>query len=189
MASTIVVPTASAIGACAPEVATNLKAAGDPDARVANALIDVATAAKTDIEALQAGTSLTAGVTERLTVTIGYAAISAAGTTKSVVLGGVLPASASFIALVTVNTTAAFVAVGLSRLDLTIGVTGTSDIMSSTRIESATVRVGTIGTNPYTNNGGGTVTAYFTATGANLNTLSAGSVTLELLYTLALTAS
>jgi hypothetical protein len=62
MASTIVVPTASAIGACAPEVATNLKAAGDPDARVANALIDVATAASADITALQAGSSIAVAV-------------------------------------------------------------------------------------------------------------------------------
>jgi len=59
MASTIVIPSAASIGACAAEVATNLKAAGDPDARVANALIDVATAASTDITALQAGTSST----------------------------------------------------------------------------------------------------------------------------------
>lgn len=161
---------------------------------VAQAIIALQRQAKTDVEtlqtsvsALEAGTSIAAGVVRRLPVTIGYAALSAAGTTKSIVIGSVLPANASFIALVTVNTTAAFVAVGLSRLDLTIGVTGTSDIMSSTRIESATVRVGTIGTNPYTNNGGGTVTAYFTSTGANLNALTSGSVTLELLYTSAIT--
>ena len=33
----------------------------------------------------------------------------------------------------------------------------------------------------------GTVTAYFTSTGANLNALTSGSVTLELLYTSAIT--
>lgn len=65
MASSIVIPTAADIGACATEVATNLSGRGDPDARLANALIDVATAAKADVNALQAGTSIAAvnGVT------------------------------------------------------------------------------------------------------------------------------
>lgn len=59
MASTIGIPTAADIGACATEVATNLSGRGDPDVRLANALIDVATAAKADVNALQAGTSIT----------------------------------------------------------------------------------------------------------------------------------
>lgn len=58
MASTITVPTAASLGGLATEVATNLAAKGDYDARVANAVIALATESTTDINALQAGTSI-----------------------------------------------------------------------------------------------------------------------------------
>lgn len=59
MASTITVPTTANLGGFATEVATNLATKGDFDARVANALITLATEATTDINALQAGTTIT----------------------------------------------------------------------------------------------------------------------------------
>lgn len=63
MAATITVPTTASLGGFATEVATNLAAKGDYDARVANALITLATEATTDINALQAGTSIAAAST------------------------------------------------------------------------------------------------------------------------------
>lgn len=60
MATSIVVPTSADIGAFADEVATEyVTEKGSYDPRVANAVIDVATAAAADINALQAGTSIT----------------------------------------------------------------------------------------------------------------------------------
>lgn len=56
MASTITIP--SGIGEASTEVADNLARAGDEDVELANAIIAVATAAKTDVEALQAGTGV-----------------------------------------------------------------------------------------------------------------------------------
>jgi hypothetical protein len=58
MASTIAIPSASDVGAFSSEVQTASVSRGDYDSRVAQNLIDVATAAKADIEALQAGTSI-----------------------------------------------------------------------------------------------------------------------------------
>lgn len=58
MASTISIPTAASLGSYATEVNTAAFAAGDPDPRVATSLIAVATAASTDIAALQAGTTI-----------------------------------------------------------------------------------------------------------------------------------
>lgn len=60
MASTITVPAATDVGAYSTEVQNAEAAKGNRDAKVAQALIDVATAAKADIDALQAGTSLPA---------------------------------------------------------------------------------------------------------------------------------
>lgn len=51
--STITIPTD--IGAVSSEVAANRKAAGDPDAKLANAIVALAGQAKTDIEALEGG--------------------------------------------------------------------------------------------------------------------------------------
>lgn len=60
MPSTIVIPTDASLNAQSDEVGDNQVAKrGDYDIRVANALIDVATAASTDIAALQAGSSIT----------------------------------------------------------------------------------------------------------------------------------
>lgn len=58
MASTITIPAAADIGAFSSEVQTAEATRRNYDPRVAQKLIDVATAAKTDIEALQAGTSI-----------------------------------------------------------------------------------------------------------------------------------
>lgn len=62
MASTITIPASADIGAYSTEVQTAEAVKGNRDAKVAQALIDVATAAKADIESLQAGTSLPARV-------------------------------------------------------------------------------------------------------------------------------
>jgi hypothetical protein len=62
MATTITVPDLATIGAFSPEVATGRVHQGLYDARVANALVDVATSAATDINALQGGTSLSSQV-------------------------------------------------------------------------------------------------------------------------------
>lgn len=53
--STITVPTATELGAVAPEVATTRKNLGDPDPRLANAIIELATQVKSDVEALESG--------------------------------------------------------------------------------------------------------------------------------------
>ncbi len=58
MASTISVPTSASLGGFATEVATNLATKGDYDPRIANAVITLATEATTDINALQAGTTI-----------------------------------------------------------------------------------------------------------------------------------
>ena len=59
MASTIALPDKASIGAYATEVASNQVAqTGQREARLANAVYDLAAAAITDIEALQAGTSI-----------------------------------------------------------------------------------------------------------------------------------
>lgn len=58
MASTISVPTKASLGAFSSEVQTAQSTRGNYDAAMANAIYDIATAAKTDIEALQAGTSI-----------------------------------------------------------------------------------------------------------------------------------
>lgn len=58
MASTIVIPIASDIGAYSTEVQTASASRNNYDPRVAQKLIDVATSAKADIEALQSGSSI-----------------------------------------------------------------------------------------------------------------------------------
>jgi hypothetical protein len=58
MASTITIPNASDIGAFSSEVQTASASRGNYDPRVAQKLIDVATAAVADIDALQAGTTI-----------------------------------------------------------------------------------------------------------------------------------
>lgn len=57
MSSSIVVPTASAIGAFSSDVGNAAAARGDYDSKLAQEVITLATAAKADIEALQAGSS------------------------------------------------------------------------------------------------------------------------------------
>lgn len=59
MSSTITIPAKIDIGAFSTEVSNAMAARGNYDAAVANDLIDGLTAAKTDIEALQAGSTIT----------------------------------------------------------------------------------------------------------------------------------
>jgi len=63
MASSISIPTAVNLGGYATEVATDQSEIGNYAPRLANAIIDVATAASADITALQAGTSIAAATT------------------------------------------------------------------------------------------------------------------------------
>jgi hypothetical protein len=66
MATTVVIPSAADIGAFSPDVADDFVAEkGSYDARLAQKVIDIATAVTTDINALQAGSTITAvnGVT------------------------------------------------------------------------------------------------------------------------------
>ncbi len=61
MATTIVIPAAADIGAFSPDVADDfLREKGSYDPKLAQKVIDIATAASADINALQAGTSSTA---------------------------------------------------------------------------------------------------------------------------------
>lgn len=134
MASTIVIPTASAIGACAAEVATNLKAAGDPDARVANALIDVATAASSDITALQSGTSsapgmqVTSGTLVAGTKTISAGIVVAANSEVVPYPDGAITGSTNFGSLQEVRAARAVGGAGVGRITVqAIGADGLID--------------------------------------------------------------
>lgn len=81
MATTIVVPSASDIGAFAPDVADDyVLEKGSYDPRLAQKVIDIATAASTDINALQAGTSI---------------AVATSGVTGTIRLGGDLAGTGS----------------------------------------------------------------------------------------------
>lgn len=103
-------------------------------------------------------------------------------TSKTINLFAALPASAVLLTR-QITLITPFVAVGMSRLELVIGLAGGFEIMTAFRCEQAAQVVkGTDGANPQGVYGGQQLTAKFTPTGALLSALTAGSVTVFSTY-------
>jgi len=120
--------------------------------------------------------------TYRVSQTVLYTGLTDSGASKTISLYSVLPTGAVLLTRQLTLTTP-FVAPGLTRLELTIGVAGGFEVMTPFRCEgSATVTKGTDGTNPQGVYGGQQLTAKFAASGALLSALTAGSITILSTY-------
>lgn len=189
MATTIVIPAAADIGAFSPDVATDfVTEKGSYDARLAQKVIDIATAVTTDINALQAGTSstgvrgatypaggaLTTGNVLQVTgvSTIGAAAVNLAGGANYVT--GLLPGANMALAVAGVSAgavsstqaTAIDASLPVSKKTVTIGHADLTDADGSQTINIGTalpansriVGVDMHTYTPFTGGGAGVVT-------------------------------
>lgn len=124
-------------------------------------------------------------VVQKATATIGFAQLTAAATTQTIAPASfLLPAGARVIGR-EINGTAGFTGGALSAMTIGVGDgVSANDIVSSQSVFTAVGLVaGTSGTNPQPSYAAQTqVNVLFTATGANVNAATAGSVTIDLLY-------
>jgi hypothetical protein len=132
------------------------------------------------------GANLFAAV-QKATATIGFAQLTTAGATQTLVLPSLmLPANARILAR-ELNVTAAFTGPGLTGMTVSVGgAAGSNDIVNGQSVFTLLGLIaGTSGTNPQPLYSAATqVNVLFTATGANVNAATAGSVTIDLLIAL-----
>jgi hypothetical protein len=137
---------------------------------------------------LKVGDSSAAGV-YKLAATIGHADLDAAATTQTKNVGSALPANARILGT-NVKLGTAFSGGTVSALVMTLGSSGDADaLIASSNLFDAAVdglaSTKTAGLAPNKHFAASTqLTALFTATGDNLVNLTAGAVTIEVLYTI-----
>jgi hypothetical protein len=170
---------------------TFMKRRGVPSDILAPLMLAAAEAA-TNGSALGGSTTNIYGTVQKATTTITFAALTAAATTQTLSPNGaatgitgslLLPANSRVIGR-EINGTVGFTGGALSAMTIGVGGVSSIDIVSSQSVFTAVGLVaGTSGTNPQPLYAAATqVTVLFTATSANVNAATAGSVTIDVLY-------
>jgi hypothetical protein len=125
---------------------------------------------------------------QKRTVTVGEADLTAAATTQTISIGAVLPANARVLG-VSLHTHTAFTGGGSSALKLDIGTSGDVDaIVAQADLFAAAVDgeapscPAGIAPNKLFATGGSQLTAKFTSTGGNVTVFTAGSVIIDVLF-------
>ena len=120
---------------------------------------------------------------KKLSVTIGHADLTAAATSQVLPLGSALPAGAYILGR-TLRLATAFSGGSVSALVVDIGGTDADCIVDGESVYTGATaaKAGTSGIDPNGALGGQQLTATFIATGDNVVNLSAGSLTIDILY-------
>jgi hypothetical protein len=126
---------------------------------------------------------ITRNLPKRISVTIGHADLTAAALTQTINLGSPLPAGAQILGR-SLRLTQAFSGGSVSALVVDIGGTDADAIVDGESVftGATTAKAGISGIDPNGVLGGQQLTATFIATGANVVDLTAGSVTIDILY-------
>lgn len=120
---------------------------------------------------------------KKISTTIGHADLTASATSQAIDLGDALPSGAYIIGR-TITLATAFSGGSVSALVVDIGGTDADAIVDGESVftGATTAKAGTSGINPFGALGGQQLTATFIATDDNVVNLTAGSVTIDILY-------
>jgi hypothetical protein len=172
------------VSAAAAKIFASRRACGaDPTAAAARLAVAVAQASNAN--ALGWLGANVEAVVQKFTATVAFSALAVASLTTTVSPAGLLlPSNARVIAR-EINVTTAFAGSGVTGLTLAFGGASSTEIVSSQSLLATGLFGGTSGTNPQAfYSAGAQLTVLFTAVGANLSALTAGSVTIDLLIAL-----
>jgi hypothetical protein len=173
------------VSAAAAKVFASRRACG-ADPLAAAARLAAAVAQASNANALGWPGANVEAVVQKFTATIGFASLTASAGAQTLSPAGLLlPANARIVAHeLTVG--AGFTGGGLTGMSISAGGNGSSnDIVSAASVFAAASLSGTAGSNPQPLYASATqVAVVFSATGANVNAATAGSITLDLLIAL-----
>ena len=120
---------------------------------------------------------------KKISLTVGHADLTAAATSQVINIGAALPVGAYIVGR-TLRLATAFSGGSVSAMVVDIGGTDADAIVDGESIftGATSAKAGTSGIDPFGALGGQQLTATFIATGDNVVNLSAGSLTIDILY-------